>query len=218
RSVAWRLLGWVAIPLVVLIALPRLFRAEVRPWVTLGLRCAGVLLLGLALCEPYLTRASKSVTVLFVLDRSLSIPEEEGDDPAQPGARIDLRWARLRQFINDAVEKRGPGHERDKAGLLVFGRTPRLELPPTDAPRFNLQGPAPPIEDGNYTDIGAALKLALASFPEGTGKRIVLLSDGNENLGSAEEVARLAQTLGVQIDVVPLAAGQTTEDAGLVER
>src|SRR5262249_57167616 len=187
RSVAWRLLGWVAIPLVVLIALPRLFRAEVRPWVTLGLRCAGVLLLGLALCEPYLTRASKSVTVLFVLDRSLSIPEEEGDDPAQPGARIDLRWARLRQFINDAVEKRGPGHERDKAGLLVFGRRPRLELPPSDAPRFNLQGPAPPIEDGNSPDTGSALKPRPASFPPGTGPPIPLPSPGHANPRSAQQ-------------------------------
>jgi Mg-chelatase subunit ChlD len=214
----WWLLVWLVLPLVVLLAFPRLFRGEVRPWVTLGLRCAGVALLGLALCEPYLTRASKTVTVLFVLDRSLSIPVEEVDDPAQPGAKTDLRWARLRQFINDAVEKRGPGRERDKAGLIVFARRPRLELPPSDAPRFNLQGPAPAIEDGNYTDIAAALKLALASFPEGTGKRIVLLSDGNENLGSAEEVARLAQTLGVQIDTVPLAAGQRNEDEVLVER
>src|SRR5262249_34398866 len=155
---------------------------------------------------------------LFLLDRSLSIPEEEGDDPAQPGARTDLRWLRLRQFINDAVEKRGPGRERDKAGLIVFARNPRLELNPSDAPRFNLQGPAPPIEHGHYPDIGAAPKLALASFPEGTGKRIVLLSDGNENLGSAEEVARLAQSLGVQIDVLPIAAGQRNEDEVLVER
>ena len=43
--------------------------------------------------------------------------------------------------------------------------------------------------DGNYTDIAAALKLALASFPDDTGKRIVLISDGNENLGNAEEQA-----------------------------
>ena len=74
---------------------------------------------------------------------------------------------------------------RDKAGLIVFGRRPRLELPPSDAPQFNFQELAGTI-DGNYTDIAAALKLALASFPEGTGKRIVLLSDGNQNRGDAD--------------------------------
>ena len=75
-----------------------------------------------------------------------------------------------------------------------------------------------PPADGNYTDIAAALKLALASFPDDTGKRIVLISDGNENLGNAEEQAPPRQTLGVQIDVLPLAAGQTNEDEVLVER
>src|SRR5262249_40105211 len=61
--------------------------------------------------------------------------------------------------------------------------------------------------DRYHTDIAAALKLALASFPEGTGRRVVLMSDGNENLGDALAQARLAKTNGVEIDVVPLAAG-----------
>ena len=72
--------------------------------------------------------------------------------------------------------------------------------------------------DGQYTDIAAALKLAIASFPEGSGRRIVLISDGNENLGNAEEQARLARSMGVQIDVAPLAAGQRNEEEVLVER
>src|SRR5262249_20230370 len=117
---------------------------------------------------------------------------------------------------NDAVEKRGPGHERDRAGLIVFGRRPRLELPPSDSPRFNFTEVASTV-DPNYTDIAAAIKLALASFPEGTGKRIVLLSDGNENLGNAEEQARIAKLNNVQIDVVPLAAGQRNENEVLVQ-
>jgi hypothetical protein len=213
----WWLLLLLAIPFVVLLSRRRLTRGEVRPWVSVGLRCALVALLALALAEPFLAQASRNVTVLFVVDRSLSIPEQLGDDPAQPGARTDLRTLRLRDFINEAVRRRGPGHERDRAGLIVFGRRPRLELPPSDAPRFNLDK-LPPAEDGNYTDIAAALKLALASFPEGTGKRVVLISDGNENIGSAVEQAQLAKTLGVQIDVLPLAAGQRNEEEVLVER
>ena len=116
------------------------------------------------------------------------------------------------------MAERGAGHERDRAGLIVFGRRPRLELPPSDAPRFNLTEELPAPADGDHTDIAAALKLALASFTDDTGKRIVLISDGNENLGNAKEQARLAKTLGVEIDVLPLAAGQTNEDEILVER
>jgi hypothetical protein len=188
-----------------------------RTWVSLGLRCALVVFLTLALAEPRLRQTNENTTVLFVVDRSQSIPQDFGPDPEKPGGNVDRRARRINNFINNAVRERGAGHERDKAGLIVFGRRPRLELPPSDAPRFNLKD-LPGTPDGNYTDIAAALKLALASFPEGTGKRIVLISDGNENLGKAEEQALLAKTLGVQIDVLPLAAGQKNKGEVLVER
>jgi uncharacterized membrane protein len=216
KSPAWLVL-LLLIPVFVLLGLRRLNREEVRPWLALGLRIVGVALLALALAEPFFARATRAMTVLFVLDRSLSIPQELAEDPAQPGAKIDLRAERLRKFINDAVQMRGAGHEHDMAGLIVFGRRPRLELPPSDAPRFNLTE-LPAAEDGNYTDIAAALKLALASFPEGTGKRIVLISDGNENLGNAREQAELAKSLKVQIDVLPLASGRRNTEEVLVER
>src|SRR5262249_29386397 len=100
-------------------------------------------------------------TVLFLVDRSLSVPPEPSpDDPTSA-----LRWLREKRFVNEAVEKRGSGDERDKAGLIVFGRRPRLELPPSDAPRFKFQEYASTV-DGTATDIGAAIKLALATFPE----------------------------------------------------
>ncbi|MBY0229112.1 MAG: VWA domain-containing protein, partial [Gemmataceae bacterium] len=69
----------------------------------------------------------------------------------------------------------------------------------------------------NYTDLAAALKLALASFPEGAARRIVLITDGNENLGDAEEQARLAAALGVEIDVLPLASGVKATNEVMVE-
>jgi hypothetical protein len=204
------------VPLFFVLSAPRLNRSEPRPWIAVGLRCAGVICLSLALAEPQLRQANERVTVLFVVDRSKSVPEELVADAS--GKKVDQRERRIRDFLNAAVERRGAGHERDRAGLIIFGRRPRLELPPSDAPRFNLTGELPLPADGDHTDIAAALKLALASFTDDSGKRIVLISDGNENLGNAEDQARLAKTLGVEIDVLPLAAGQTNEDEVLVER
>ncbi len=213
----WWLLLLLLAPVSVLIAWRSLARFEsVRPWIAVVLRTLGVILLALALAEPRLKQAGEHVTVLFVLDRSLSVPQDFGDEPGASG-QVDRRAERIRRFINAAVEERGAGHARDRAGLIVFGKQPRLELPPSDAPRFKL-AELPPARDGNYTDIAAAIKMALASFPEDTAKRIVLISDGNENLGNAEEQARLAKSMGVQIDVVPLAAGQRNEDEVLIER
>jgi len=190
----------------------------VRRWVALGMRCALVTLLVLAIAEPRLRKPSENVTVMFVVDRSQSIPTEDDPGAGRPGtANVDLRWQRVQTFINDSVAKRGPDHRLDQAGAILFGKRPRLVMPPASVDRMvvsdDLAGPI----DGSYTDIAGAIKLAMASFPEGTSKRIVLLSDGNENLGSAEEQARLARNNGIQIDTVPLASGYRNENEVLVQ-
>src|SRR5204862_3012285 len=124
---------------------------------------------------------------------------------------------RIKTFLNDTVAKRGPGKESDRVGLIVFGKQPALELPPGAVPQLRLQKIQSRIDD-TYTDIAAAIKLALASFPEGSGKRIVLMSDGNENVGIALDQARIAKQNGVQIDVVPIAATRQQQNEILVER
>ena len=181
-----------------------------RRWIVLGLRCSLIALLALALSEVYARKPNDSVTVMFVWDRSLSMPPD-----FQQG--VDQREQRIFKFINDAVALRGSAHSNDRVGVIVFGKQPRLELPPHRVPKLNFSKVYSPI-DNSYTDIAGALKLALASFPEGAGKRIVLISDGNENIGRAEEQARLARLNGVQIDVVPIALGRKHQSEILVER
>jgi uncharacterized membrane protein len=212
----WWLLLLLLIPVVVWMSFRSLAGlGPVRRALAIGLRCLLILLLTLALAELRLRRPNDTTTVLFVVDRSLSIPQEINPDEPTP---VDHRWQRVKRFITEAVARRGSGHERDQAGLIVFGRRPRLVLPASDVPRLVLDDSILGGVDTSYTDIAAAIKLALASFPEGSAKRIVLLSDGNENLGNAVEQARLAQQNGAQIDVVPLAAGYRNENEVLVEK
>jgi len=199
------------IPVIVLLSIRSLAGlGPLRKWFAIGLRCLLVLLLTLALAEPHARQPNTNLTVLFLWDRSLSIPPEMAGDH-------DLREERIKRFISDAVAKRGPGRDGDKIGLIVFGREARLELPPDSVPHLTL-GKIVSRVDESYTNIAAAMKLALASFPEGTGKRLVIISDGNENLGSAEEQARIAQQNGVQIDVLPLASERRNKNEVLVER
>jgi hypothetical protein len=188
----------------------------VRSWSAIILRTLLLFLLVLAILDTGSKRKMDAMTVLFVFDRSFSIPEELEPDAKSTTGTIDRRQERIKQFINETVEVHGRRHTQDRAGLIVFGRQPKLELQPISTPRFNFKEVATQI-DGNYTDIGAAIKLALASFPPDSGKRIVLISDGNENLGNVEEQARLARLNNVQIDVVPLAAGQRNQNEVLVE-
>lgn len=187
----------------------------IRRWVALSIRCFLVLLLVLALAEPRLRRPNENVCVLYVVDRSLSVPQEIDSSSAE-GER-DKRWLRLQQFIHASVMQRGAGHRNDLSGAILFARRPRLVLPPSPVDKLIVTDALAGTMDPNYTDIAASLKLAMASFPEGTGKRIVLLSDGNENLGNAEEQASLAKQNGVQIDVIPLAEGYRHQNEVLIQ-
>jgi uncharacterized membrane protein len=218
----WWLLLLALVPLIVLLSYRSLAGlGPVRRWLAIALRSSLIVLLTLALAEVRLRRHNENVTVFFVVDRSFSIPTEFAATSTADASRTDLREKRVENFINETVARRGPGHRLDSAGLILFGRRPRLEYPASNAPSFNFQfkdAASKDLLDPYYTDIAAAIKLALASFPEGAGKRIVLISDGNENLGNAEEQARIAERNGAQIDVVPLAAGYRSENEVLVER
>jgi uncharacterized membrane protein len=215
----WWLLMLGFIPVVIILSYRSLAGlGPIRRWIAIGLRSTLIFLLTLALAEVRLRHDNENTTVLFVVDRSFSIPEDPDPEINPESGHVDRRWQRVEKFINDAVELRGSEHKGDRAGLILFGRRPRLELPPSNAPSFNWKFvDAASNIDGYYTDIAAAIKLALASFPEGSGKRIVLISDGNENLGNAEEQARTAKLNGAQIDVVPLAANYKNDNEVLVQ-
>src|SRR5262249_21201007 len=90
-----------------------------------------------------------------------------------------------------------------------------VEQPPDDE---NIQiklAPESRIET-DHTNIAGALKLAMASFPQDAARRIVLVTDGNENSGSALEQARQMAEAGVGIDVAPVRYGARSDVA--VER
>ena len=182
-----------------------------RRWIVLALRCSLIGFLALALAEVFARKPNDNVTVMFLWDRSLSMPPEIE-------AGVDQREKRTFDFINQSVKLRGSKHANDRIGVIVFGKQPRLELPPSAVgEKLGFKKVHSEI-DNTYTDIAGAIKLALASFPEGSGKRIVLISDGNENIGRAEEQARIAKQNGVQVDIVPVDAKRSQINEILVER
>jgi uncharacterized membrane protein/Mg-chelatase subunit ChlD len=149
-------------------------------------RTAVLLLLILALAQTQSVRKNDRLTTIFLVDNSQSIPHDW-----QP---------RMLEFINAA--NKAQKRPDDLSGVIVFGKDARVEQPPNPNPG-PLMGIENPI-DGENTDLGGAIKLALASFPEETARRLVILSDGNENRGNAMEQALAARGLNVQIDVLPI--------------
>ena len=96
-----------------------------------------------------------------------------------------------------SVEKQ----KSDKAGLMVFGSDAGIEtsLSATMLETNVIQT----VVGSDRTDIAGAIRLGTAAFPEAGQKRLVLFSDGNENIGDA--VGGDGGTpLDVSVDVVPL--------------
>jgi uncharacterized membrane protein len=151
-------------------------------------RCLLFTLIILVLAEIRLTDVDDHLTVFFALDWSDSIPD-------------DQRQLAL-EFIRESA-----GHMRpdDRSGLIIFGRDPSIESAPAIEPELPEEVTAVESDvNAGRTNIAGALRLALAALPDAARRRVVLLTDGNENFGEAHESARLAQDSGVPIDVFPL--------------
>ncbi|HEV8634757.1 MAG TPA: VWA domain-containing protein [Chloroflexota bacterium] len=181
----------VLLPLFFVLGRPRMARLPV--WLrraALGTRLLIVGLVVVGLARPLWGRTSEAVSVVFALDRSESI---------SPEAR-----AQAEGFVTQTIQQLG---EKRRVGVVGFGRDTAVERP--------LEGPGGvwerPSVRGDGSNIGEAIHLARSMFPRVGGKRIVVLSDGRENLGHAEEEARAALNTGTQLSVVPIGGQQPPE-------
>ncbi|MCH2116581.1 MAG: VWA domain-containing protein [Pirellulales bacterium] len=167
-----------------------------RRWIAILLRSSVMVLLIFALADLQLLRSNDRITVIYLLDQSLSVPETR-------------RTAMIR-YVNASIRKHRREDKEDRAGVIVFGRDAEVEIPPVD---FDVQL-APRVEsllDPNYTNLAGAMQQAMAMFPHDTAKRIVIVTDGNENLGNALEQARTMADSGVSIDAMPVPLEQQNE-------
>jgi uncharacterized membrane protein len=160
-----------------------------RRWLALGLRSLVLLLIVLALADAQYQRKSDGLTVVYVLDQSLSVPAPQREQ------MIEFVRNSIRQHRNDA--------KGDRFAVIVFGRDAEVEVPPV-AVNEAVHSKVESVLDPEYTDMATAIQRAKAIFPYDTAKRIVLVTDGNENLGNAYREARTAAEAGVSIDVVPV--------------
>jgi Mg-chelatase subunit ChlD len=178
---AWLALIAVLAPLVVL-SIRRAGRARFR-LVTAGiLRMLALAALVVALAGPLAGSSARHTDVVFALDLSSSIARES--------------TAEALDFISRARESQA------RIGLVVFGADAAVES--------LVSGGTEPLRELTAhveragTDIGRAIEVAIGAFPAAAHRRIVLLTDGRENLGDARSAAAVARSLGVEIDTVAL--------------
>lgn len=143
-----------------------------------------VLLLILSLAGTGVSYSARHQAVMFVADLSASTATIRPE---------------MERFVKEAIEQMPEG---DLAGVMAAAETAQLEAPVSAHPTFT--GFTAVVEP-NHTDLERGLRLGAALLPSGYRPRIVLLSDGKENVGNAlAEVQRLRQR-GYTVDVVNLA-------------
>lgn len=182
------------LPLVVLLGWPRLAYRRLRDTLSLAIRLLVVLLLVLALAGLQRHRLADKLAVVFLIDVSDSVP------PAQQSAAVE--------YVRRAAEAMG---DQDQAAVVVFGADAQVEVPITDRLELVQIGSNPGRRN---TDLAEAMRVGLALFPADTAKRMVILSDGLQTVGDAEQVARLAAASQVRIDHVALAPQEVLQGAG----
>lgn len=155
-----------------------------RKWLALTIRVVVTLLIVFAVAGLQWRLPIEGMNVFFLLDRSDSVPT-----PQQDGART---------LVNRMAAQR---KKDDKAGVIVFGTDASIDRLPNE--KIDLQK-IEAVVDSQRSDLASAIRLATAAFPETGQKRMVLMSDGNENIGDALAAVAGARAQGATVDVVPL--------------
>ncbi len=163
-------------------------RRRTMPRGALWLRLAVALFFIVTLSEPLLTSGGGTTNTVFLLDRSQSL--EPGTTDAVNG------------WVNSALAAAGSS---DRAAVINFGASPELSASAGDAGSIDSSWEEATFDPQTqaYTDIGSAIALGRA-LPLGGNRRLVLVSDGAENLGNAMDQAGQAAEDGIPIDVLEL--------------
>ena len=158
-----------------------------RRRVALGLRMLVVLLLVLSLAEIQWRDLTKRVEVVFVLDHSRSIPDEQ----TQKGLElIEASRRRMNPLL-------------DLGKVVVFGRDASTEARLLPGER-RLSSSVTSAVQRDHTNLEEGISHALQAIEPDARGRIVVLSDGNATAGDLGAALARARAAQVPIDVVPL--------------
>ncbi len=113
------------------------------------------------------------------------------------------RLEKSKLMVENLIDK----FSEDKVGLIVFAGDAFVQLPITSdyvSAKMFLDNIDPSLIGTQGTDIGKAIKLAMHSFTSDSkvGKAIIIITDGEDNEGGAEEMAEQAWKAGVRVFVL----------------
>ena len=173
--------------------------AVLRSRITFWLTTVALVLLVIAVARPRYgtkkeTLLTKGVEVVVALDISNSMMAED----IVP-SRLDKAKRLISRMMTQA--------SGNKFALIVYAGDAFVQLPITDdqvSANMFLNQITPSLIKRQGTNVGEAIDLACRSFSdnEKIGKAIVVITDGENHEGGAEEAARRASELGIKVYVM----------------
>lgn len=183
--------------------------AKIRNRVSFWLLFAATSLMVIVLARPQFgtkkeTVTTRGVEVVVALDISNSMLA----DDIYPN-----RLEKAKRLISRIINRSG----ENKIALVVFAGDAFVQLPITDdfiSAKMFLESISPALIARQGTDIGTAIDLAAKSFTanEKIGKAIILITDGENHEGGAEEAAMRVAEKGINVYVL----GVGTEKGGRI--
>ena len=187
-----------------------------RPGIKFWLSMFAIAFLIVVLARPQFgskkeTETRQGIETVIALDISNSMLAED----IAPN-----RLEKAKNIISKLIDK----FENDKVGLIVFAGDAFVQLPITNdfiSAKMFLESITPSLISRQGTDIGAAINLAMKSFTpnEEVGKAIIVITDGENHEGGAEDAAKAASEKGIAVymlgvgtaDGAPIPTGNANE-------
>lgn len=192
----WFLLLFIPLAVGVIYAYRSDFRLSgVRRKLAISLRTVILILLVALLSGLQTYTLVMEKEVVFLADRSASMPEL---DP-----------------IRDWMVKAGQGKDvEDKVGVVAAGLDAAVDknLESLSLSQESLKAEV----HSDFTNLEQGLKLAGSVFSGRGNQRIILISDGQENVGEALKAANALKERGIAVDVLPVPA-KARKDASVEE-
>lgn len=170
--------------------------SSIRVGIKFWLSLAALTLLVVVLARPQFGSKKETITrqgieTVIALDISNSMMAED----IAPN-----RLEKSKKIISQLIET----FKDDKIGLIVFAGDAFVQLPITNdfiSAKMFLDAISPSLISRQGTDIGSAIDLATRSFSpnDSIGRAVIIITDGENHEGGAEEAAKKASERGMAV-------------------
>lgn len=144
----------------------------------------------LALSGISIKWVSSRTTTIFLVDVSDSVRDQQ---------------SQVIQFVNDALKDK---KSNDYVGVITFGEDAEVEQFVSQTVVFS---EVQTDVNRTATDLESAISMAIGLMPEDSAKRIVLITDGNENEGSIKNTIASLAASNIQVEAMKLEENTSDE-------